>query len=488
MASGQPNLDLAVIILAAGRSKRFRSAVPKALHRAAGAPLIRWVLEAVRGIDRVGPLLVVVGHGAEPIVEAVKAECPHAVFVEQTEPLGTGDAVSRCKGALEDVEGDVLVLPGDAPLLRARTLSALVVEHRKAGAPVTLLTALLPDPKGYGRVVRDAGSPRVVEEADADDVVRQIHEVSTGIWCFQKDSLFWALRKVTADNAQGEIYLPDAAVVIVSEGGRIHTVMVGDPSEVRGVNDRSQLAEAGLELRLRRLREMMAAGVTIEDPATAYVEQGVEVGADTIIRPLTFLEGATRIGRGCLIGPSTRIVDSTVGDEAEVTFAVVRSSEIGTQAQVGPFASLRPGTVVGTGAKVGTFVEVKASVIGDGSKVPHLSYVGDAEIGTGVNLGAGTVTCNYDAETGVKSKTVVEDGALVSSGTMLVAPVKLGRGAVTGAGSVVTRDVEAGDVVVGVPARRLRERKPRSSGEDRQASADPRDAEEAGPRRPSSAG
>lgn len=461
--------DLAVVVLAAGVGKRFRSAIPKVLHRAAGPPLIHHVLKAVRGIDGAGRVLVVVGHGKERIADAVAAVLPDALLVDQPEPLGTADAVKRCRQALAEFEGTVLVLPGDTPLVRPESLDRLVAEHRKSESAVSLLTAVLDDPTGYGRVVRDErGNVRtMVEESDAGPAERAIAEVSTGIWCFEKAALFDALEEVTADNVQGEYYLPDAALVISSKEGNMYTVMAGDPTEVRGVNDRAQLAEAAKQLRLRYLEKLAASGVSIQDPETTYVDEGVEVGADTVLRPLTFLEGSTRIGSRCEIGPASRIVDSVVEDGAEVTFAVVRESIIGPGAKVGPFASVRPGTRLGPGGKIGTFVEVKASSIGEGSKVPHLSYVGDAEIGKDVNLGAGTITGNYDTETKAKSKTVVEDGAFTGSDTTLIAPVRLGKDAGTGAGSVVTKDVPPGEVVAGVPAKPLRKRKPRDNrGED----------------------
>jgi bifunctional UDP-N-acetylglucosamine pyrophosphorylase / glucosamine-1-phosphate N-acetyltransferase len=454
------NQPLAVIILAAGLGKRFKSSVPKVLHEAAGAPLVEHVMRAVAGL-RPGRILVVVGHEKEKVVEALEGY-PGAEFVDQPERLGTADAVWRCREALGGFAGDVLVVPGDSPLIRTESLRALVEGHRSSGCSVSLLTTRLVNPAGYGRIVRDGrGNVKtIIEEADASLEERTINEVSAGVWCFAAGPLFEAAGSVGADNAQGERYLPDAALAVAAKEGKMYT-MPADPQEAKGVNDRAQLAEAARDLRLRYLEKLAAAGVTVEDPLTTYIDDGVEVGPDTVIRPLTFIEGASRIGGGCAVGPSTRISDSIVEDGAEVTFSVILDSHIGPKAKVGPFAYVRPGTRLREGSKVGAFVEIKASILGEGSKVPHQSYIGDAEIGRGVNIGAGTIIGNYDGETRVKSPTVIEDDALTGSGTTIVAPVRLGKGSVTGAGAVVTTDVGEQDVVMGVPARPVRKRKPR---------------------------
>ena len=461
-----PPNRLAVVVLAAGFGKRFRSAsTPKVLHPAAGEPLIGHVLRAAIGLEDLDRIIVVVGHGRDRVVEVVRARRPDAVFAEQPVPRGTGDAVAMAADALQDFGGQVLVLSGDSPLITSRTLAALVAKHRSSGATVTLLTALMEDPTGYGRIIRSPGGVqggiRIVEQADASPDEAAVQEVSTGFWCFEREPLFDALAKVTTDNAQGEYYLPDVVPLLAADGARVETLL-GDRSEILGVNDRKQLAEAARILRARKLDELMAAGVTIEDPAVTYVDMGVEVGPDTLIRPLTFLEGSTRIGSDCTIGPSARLVDSGVDDGAEVSFAVLKSVEVGPGAQVGPFSSLRPGTRLKARAKAGSFVEMKSTTVGEGSKVPHLSYMGDAEIGDGVNIGAGSITCNYDGEAGIKSKTRIGNGVLLGSDTMLVAPVVVHEDAITGAGSVVTRDVEPATVVVGAPARPIRKRKARA--------------------------
>lgn len=453
--------SLAVVILAAGAGKRFRSPIPKVLHKAAGLPLVQHVLSAAATLENVSTTIVVVGKQAQMVGELVSGLNSAAVLVNQTELLGTGDAVKRCASALEGFQGCVLTLAGDAPLITPATLRRLVGVHRQSGAPVSLLTAHVPDPTGYGRILRDADGlcVGVVEHADASAGQKLISEISSGVWCFDKESLFDALERIGNNNAQGEYYLPEAAALIARSHGSIATVPAGDPAEIEGVNDRRQLAAASRVLWIRKADELMLEGVTLLDPATTYVDAGVTVGPDSTLRPLTFLEGVTQVGSGCSIGPCTRVIDSVVEDGAEVTMAVIRQCHIGPGASVGPFTSLRPGTRLGAKTRAGSFVEIKGSTIGEGSKVPHLSYVGDAEIGVGVNLGAGTITANYDSESKVKSRTVIGDGAFTGSDTTLIAPVNLGKNSGTGAGSVVTRDVSDGQIVAGVPARPMRDRK-----------------------------
>ena len=430
--------SLTVVVLAAGEGKRFRSALPKPLHPVAGRPLLWHVLAAAAPL-KADRTVVVVGNGADQVTAAVEGfDLGPVAFAVQAAQRGTGDALAAAVPQLEG-DGDILVLFGDTPLVSAELLEGLVDAHRSARADATLLTCVMTDPAGLGRVLRDPDGAvtRVVEERDATPTQRAIREVSAGMYVFRRPVLN-GLSKLRPDNDQGEYYLPDLVPQVLAGGGRLVTA-AGPEEEVMGVNDRIELAAAEAVLRRRLLERLMLGGVTVTDPATTFVDADVEVGQDTVLAPLTFLEAGTRVGARCRLGPNVRLVGCTVGDDATVTQAVAVSSAIGPRVAVGPFASLRPGTELAEGAKAGTFVEVKNSVIGPGSKVPHLSYVGDADIGAGANVGAGTVFVNYDGAR--KHRTTVGDGAFIGSDTMLVAPVTVGNGAQTAAGSTITKDV-----------------------------------------------
>jgi bifunctional UDP-N-acetylglucosamine pyrophosphorylase/glucosamine-1-phosphate N-acetyltransferase len=429
---------LTVVVLAAGEGKRFRSAVPKPLHAVAGRPLLWHVLAAAAPL-KADRTVVVVGNGADQVAEAVRDfDLGPVSFAVQASQRGTGDALAAAVGLLGEA-GDVLVLSGDTPLVSTALLERLLDTHRSARATATLLTCTFEDPTGYGRVLRDDHGEvtGVVEERDASPTQRQLREASAGMYVFARPALDH-LAELRPDNDQGEYYLPDLVPRVLAAGGRVVTAE-GPEDEARGVNDRVELAAAATVLRRRLLERLMLAGVTVSDPATTYVDADVEVGQDTVLAPMTFLEAGTRVGARCRLGPNVRLVGCTVGDDATVIQAVAVQAAIGDRANVGPFASLRPGTDLREGAKAGTFVEVKNSVVGPGSKVPHLSYVGDADIGAGANVGAGTVFVNYDGVD--KHRTVVGDGAFIGSDTMLVAPVTVGSGAQTAAGSTITKDV-----------------------------------------------
>jgi bifunctional UDP-N-acetylglucosamine pyrophosphorylase/glucosamine-1-phosphate N-acetyltransferase len=455
------NRALAALVLAAGESKRFRTATPKVLHDLCGRPLLAHVLDAVAAA-KPGSTVVVTGRDADRVEAAAltMTKTPPA-FARQPKLLGTAEAARVGLEAVDAATRDVLVVQGDTPLLEPKTLRRLVARHRRTKAAATLLTARLDDPAGYGRIVRAAGGQvlRIVEHADAGRTERAIDEVNAGVYVFDAGALRSALTRVERGNKQKELYLTDVIEILREKGERIEAVVASDATETMGVNSRAQLADVAAIMRARTNRKHMDAGVTIVDPAQTSIEPTVRIGQDTVIHPQTYLTGATRIGARCVIGPVARVHDSTIGGEATVRLSELNGATVGERATVGPFAYLRPGAVLKKGAKVGTFVEVKGSVIGEGSKVPHLSYVGDATIGKDVNVGAATVTVNYDGETRTKSRTTIGDGAKIGSDTMLVAPVKVGKGAVTGAGSVVTRDVPANTVVYGNPARPARKRK-----------------------------
>ncbi|MDI6874303.1 bifunctional UDP-N-acetylglucosamine diphosphorylase/glucosamine-1-phosphate N-acetyltransferase GlmU [Candidatus Solincola sp.] len=429
------------LVLAAGEGTRMRSDRPKVLHAVCGRPMVAWVLDALQPIREEGMLdriLVVVGNGAQEVASEVgdRAEC-----IIQEERKGTGHAVMIAAPHVR--EDEVLVLTADSPLITTGTLRALIRRHEERRPAATLLAAVLEDPTGYGRIKRDERGTvvGVVEETEADEKEKAIREVNTSTYVFDWGRLSAALPRLQPDNAKGEYYLTDALALLAREGG-LEIYTTPDPEEVLGVNSRVHLARAEEIMRSRINRRWMEEGVTMEDPATAYIGPEVVIGRDTVLRPMVILEGKTVVGRNCLLGPGVRIVDSRLGDGVTVEQSVIRESELEEGVSVGPFASLRPGTVLRAGSKAGTFVEIKKTVVGRRSKVPHLSYMGDAEIGEDVNVGAGSITCNYDGIR--KHRTVIGDRAFIGSDTMFVAPVRIGEGAVTGAGSTITRDVPPG--------------------------------------------
>jgi len=434
-------MSLRVIVLAAGRGTRMRSDLPKVLYAIAGRPLLAWVLDAVAGVSP-DETLVVVGHGADRVTEVLPAGVRAVV---QEPQLGTGHAAMTALAAMGEVAGDtVLIVPGDTPLLRPETLRALV--EALPGVAAALLTTRMPDPAGYGRVRREGGRVvGIVEDRDATPELRAIDEVAVSTYAFEGTALAAALGGLARDNDQGEYYLTDA-IGLLAASGPVRGVPVADPAEVQGVNSHAQLAEVAAEMRRRINAAWMAAGVWMLDPGRVYLDATVTLEAGARLYPEVHLEGSSTVAAEAEVGPQVFAVDSTIGPGARVWYAVLRGAEVGEGAQVGPFASLRPGTRLAAGSKVGTFVETKNTVVGRGSKVPHLSYMGDATIGEEANVGAGTITCNYDGRN--KHRTVIGDRAFIGSDTMLVAPVQIGADAVTGAGSAITRDVPAGALAV----------------------------------------
>ena len=451
MSEGGTLPPVFAVVLAAGKGTRMKSNRAKVLHTLCGVPMVNYVTEALEPLSA-ERLLVVVGHQAE-LVEAVLPEAAEPVV--QREQLGTGDAVRVALEVLEgEEEGVLLVVNGDGPLISERTLEGLVERHRSAGVGATVLVAELEDPHGLGRVVEEAGVVRIVEERDATEDERGIALVNLGLYAFGLPEIREAIGKLASENSQGELYLTDVLEIIGSKS-RAVTYQLKNLEEANLVNDRSQLARAEEILRRRILDAHMREGVTVRDPVSTHIEARVEIGRDTVILPGTFLRGSTRIGSDCVIGPSADLLDTRVGDGARVEHSVGRGAQVGEGASVGPYAFLRPGTVLGPEAKVGAYCELKNTRVGRGSKVPHLSYVGDAEIGEGANLGAGTITANYDGVN--KSKTTIGDGAFTGINTNLIAPVTIGEDSYTGAGSVVSKDVPPGKLAVGWPARAIKE-------------------------------
>lgn len=438
--------DLHVVILAAGKGTRMKSARPKVLHKVAGLPMIEHVLAAAAAIGGQSTT-VVVGHQADAVRTALSGHSG-VTFVVQEPQRGTAHALLTAEPVLKGAAGTLVLLSGDVPLLSARTLARLVDHHCATRAAATVVTTVVERPQGYGRIVRSGGRiARIVEEKDAGRADRTIREINSGIYAFDLDGLFDAVRAVAANNAQREYYLPDLVAIYGAGGRRVETITVADPDEIRGINSRADLAEVSLIVRQKKNTELMAAGVTIEDPATTYIGRDVSVGADTVIHPGVSLEGKTTVGAGCEIHSGVRIMDSRIGQRVVVyNHCVITQATIGDDAAVGPFAHLRDLADVRERARVGNFVELKKTVLGAGSKSMHLTYLGDATIGEEVNIGAGTITCNYDGVR--KNQTTIEDGAFIGSDSQLVAPVTVGKGAYVGSGSTIRQDVPPGALAV----------------------------------------
>src|SRR5438270_7940014 len=431
--------DLDVIILAAGQGTRMKSATIKILHAAAGRPIIDYVVDLAGAVCERRPVMVI-GHQRDAVQKAVG---DRARFAVQEEQKGTGHAVLQA-APLVDAARRVLILSGDVPLTRPETLRRLLDEHERSQNALTLLTMVLDDPAMYGRIVRDGeGSvTRIVEANDASDDEMPIREVNAGIYVFDSAHLFDNLRNLSTDNAQGEYSPTDLLAVLRNSVHRVGAVIADDPIEALGVNSRADLASVEGEIQRRVIIKLMADGVTFRNPATVVIDSTVSIGNDTVVYPFVTIEGTSSIGSRCVIDPGVHLTNVKVGDDVHLkTGTVAEDAIIEDESAVGPYAHLRPGTKLGRHVKVGNFVETKKAVFGDGAKASHLSYIGDAEVGADVNIGAGTITCNYDGVN--KNKTIIEDGAVIGSDTQLVAPVRVGKGAYVGAGSTITKDVPA---------------------------------------------
>lgn len=436
--------QLIAVILAAGMGTRMKSKTPKVMHKLCGLPMLQHIYKILKDAG-IGDIVTVLGHQGEEIAKTLDGE---SKVVYQRQLLGTGHALLQALPELEKYKSaQCLVLCGDTPLLRPETLLALVEKHRTCKAQATVLTAVFEDPSGYGRIIKGAGGlERIVEERDASNEEKNVQEINTGTYCFELAVVNEKIHCISASNAQGEYYLTDLIKIIAEEKGIVETMLLEDPKEALGINNRIQLAEAEKELRKRILEEHMLQGVTIVDPSTAYIDAGVRIGRDTILYPGVILEGSTVIGEDCHIGPNARIIDTELGDNVTVIYSNLLEARVGKGCKIGPYSYLRPGARLASNVKVGDFVEIKNSDIGDHSKIPHLSYVGDSFIGKHVNIGAGTITCNYDGKH--KHTTVIGDNSFIGSNTNLVAPITVGRDAYVGAGSTVSKDIPDGSLAV----------------------------------------
>ncbi len=452
--SGQSRNSCVCVILAAGQGTRMKSEIPKVLHKVCGRPMIDYVVRTAKSVTPDKTYLVV-GFKQELVREFLGDS---VTYVTQAEQLGTGHALLQTRKHLTGYDGDVVVLYGDVPLLRPQTLRSLLEKHKRSGACATIVTTRVSDPKGFGRVVRNkAGKIRkIVEEKDATAVQRKAKEINSGIYCFKSASLVDALQKIGTSNKQQEYYLTDVIEVLTKARKKVETITTSNEVEIMQVNNRSQLACVGNIMRERILQKLMEDGVTVIDPGTTFISETVRVEQDVVVYPFTYIEGYTRIGKGTVIGPQTYITDSEIGSNVVIVMSYLSSCVVRDSSRIGPYSHLRPEAIIGENVHIGNFVEIKKSVIEDGSKANHLTYIGDARVGSDVNIGAGTITANYDGSR--KNETIIEDGASIGSGTVLIAPVRVGKKAVTGAGAIVPKhhNIPPHAVFVGMPARELK--------------------------------
>lgn len=436
-------MKLKTLILAAGKGTRMKSDTPKVIHKVNGIPMITKIIDTLSGLNPEENILIL-GHKKEEVLKVVGENCD---YVLQTEQLGTGHAVIQAKEKLKGYDGDVMILCGDTPLLRESTLKSLYEYHKESGAVTTILTSIYENPFGYGRIVKEDGLVKaIVEEKEASEEIKKIKEVNAGVYCFNSKELFKALDKIDNNNEKGEYYLTDVIGIQVSENKKVQSFILEDKMEILGVNSKVELTQAGKVLRDRKNRELMEEGVILIDPETTYVEESVKVGRDTVLYPGVVLQGKTVIGENCEIIGNSRIIDSVLGNNIRVESSVIEESILEDGVTMGPFAHIRPKSLLKEKVHIGNFVEVKKSTLEKGVKAGHLTYLGDAQVGENTNIGAGTITCNYDGVN--KSKTVIGKDAFIGSDSMLVAPVNIGEKALIGAGSVITKDVPSNSLAV----------------------------------------
>jgi bifunctional UDP-N-acetylglucosamine pyrophosphorylase/glucosamine-1-phosphate N-acetyltransferase len=446
--------NFSAVILAAGAGTRMRSSLPKVVHKLSGKPLIKWVIHSVSALKPDG-IILVLGRGAEAVEKYLPESDVETVY--QKEQLGSGHALMQAEKVLGNYEGDVLVVSADVPLIKSSTLSFLVGNNKKTGASVTVLAAKVENPFGYGRIVRSGGFlEKIVEEKDATPIEKRIKEINSGIYCFDKN-LWKALSRIKSDNAKKEYYITDAVAILKESGKKVSLVMVKDNYEVRGINNKVELLQAESILKGRKIKELLSSGVSIVDADNVYISYDAKIGDDTVVYPGVFIDTGVSIGKNCIIKGASYISNSKIGDESTVLYSYIEDAVIDKKVKVGPFSHIREGSVLRENVRIGNFSETKKAVIAKNSKVSHLSYIGDALVGKNVNIGAGTITCNYD---GVKKhQTSIGSESFVGSNVNFVAPVKIGRGVLVAAGSTVTHNVQQGKLVIARARQEVRRRR-----------------------------
>lgn len=439
--------DLSIIIMAAGKGTRMKSKQPKVLHKTAGKSMLDHVIDSAIKLNPT-KILTIIGFESQQVIDAYDNRFP-ITWVEQKEQLGTGHAIMQVIPHLEGYDGDVMILSGDVPLLTTETMNEIFKSHLDSNSHCTILTTLLDNPFGYGRIIKDenANVLKITEQKDATEEERLIKEINSGTYCFDWKNLNKYLLEITPQNAQGEYYLTDTIQMFVDNGLKVSSYITNDINQILGVNDRAMLAKVSKIMRSIINEKHMMNGVTIIDPDTTYIDSDIEIGVDTLIYPNTMIEGKSKIGSNALLGPNTHIINSDIGDKAEIISSSVQDSEIGAKSKVGPFARIREHAKVSSNCKIGNFVELKKTIFSEGVKASHLAYIGDAEIGTQSNIGAGTITCNYDGEK--KHKTIIGENVFVGSNSTLVAPINLEKDSYIAAGSVITETVKTNDLGVG---------------------------------------
>ncbi|MDD5772581.1 MAG: bifunctional UDP-N-acetylglucosamine diphosphorylase/glucosamine-1-phosphate N-acetyltransferase GlmU [bacterium] len=436
MKKNKNNINIA--ILAAGKGTRMKSEHPKVLHPICGKPMIRYILETIKGLT-VKNIFMIIGHQKEILLKTLSEQVTPVI---QDKQLGTGHAINQLETYFKDQNGTLIVLCADTPFISVKTLKGLLKQHHNSRSSATVLTCRIKNPAGYGRIVKKNGEIlKIVEELDADPDEKNIDEINSGIYCFETDALFKALKNVQTNNKKKEYYLTDVIAILHSKGLKTSSFLITNEDEIRGINTKVDLAWAEKYKRKEILNKLMLSGITIIDPDTTFISENTRIGADTVIYPFSIIEGENIIGKNCSLGPQIKIKNCKIGNESEIFFSVINESVIKDKIRIGPFTNIRPQTVVNNEAHLGSFVEVKKSFIGKKTKIGHLSYLGDSIIGNEVNIGAGTITCNYD---GIKKyQTIIENDAFIGSDSQLVAPVKVGKGALIGAGSTITKNVPA---------------------------------------------